>query len=1026
MPSELGSRGYEDAFSGIGLAKLLQQQLRLFDCEVAVENGQHRLTFRELHSKALILVREIRKHSIRREEPIGILSPPGIDHVLSQVAVVYAGGSCVPLDSDLPDEHLGNLLQHLGATIVLTDSANHCRFLSLERIVVDHVAIETTDEPEHEVSDNGPMCRSHVFHTSGSTGKPKAVQVLSSGVINLVFNEFHPVDRGQRLAHVCNIAFDVSLWEIWTGLLQGATIVVFSRHDVLDPWILAQRLQKDRIDVMWQTTSLLAATARVCPRAYASVDTLLTGGEAINLQTIRTIFANGPPRRLFNVYGPTELTAFSTYHEVSIDDIQKGCIPIGRPLSNYKAFVVDENLQQVPDATVGELLVGGAGVTGGYFGNLEKTSNAFVAAAHLSSNCKASTGLFYRTGDLVKKNQKGLIEYIGRRDSLVKIHGHRVELQSVERCLLQTELVSTVVALKVEPEEVEDGSILIAYVVPVSADVSAELVLQLYVKLAPQLMPPRIRIVESVVLTGSGKIDRKGLVRDYIEELKRARVALSNGTTEGEADIEGQLRKIWLDILGLSGYSLKGDNDFFAMGGTSLQASLLVSKIQKSLGATVRVAALFENPTLMGMCGLVTQAHNGVGASDGTAEMAVWLQDSHLGCDVKPIEGPAPDWRADSEGNVFCTGATGFVGSFFLSALLAMPQVKKVACLVRATEPSDRLQRIRQTLAKYKIQLKPEQVAKVLVVPGDFSQEDLGLGCERYQHLAMWPSVVFHLGARVHFLQPYSSHRAANVLGTLNVIRFANSGRLKALHYTSSISVYGPTGLITGSSYLAEDERSVAHISALAYDTGYAQSEFVAETIAWNAIQNGFPLTIHRLGFVLGHSQTGIANTDDFFGRLISTSIRMGCYPLLPQYREDFVPVDFVVSAILCIAADGGNYGHAYNLVHPNTGSVTNLSTMFELINSLVRGPPMRGVPYSDWIQAVSDAPDSPLLSLMPMLRENVSEGRSRWEMHQGMPLFGTENLRRALKSAPELSNCRSVSSLLIKYVSHWQQCSSP
>lgn len=1026
MPLELGSNRWENPSNGTGLAQILQKRLRLFDQEIAVENGEDSITFRELHSKALGIVERIREYQIRREEPIGILSSPGIDHILSQVAVIYAGGSCVPLDVNLPDQHLGNLLQNLRSTILITDIANRCRIPGLKRIVVDCTALDLNagESNEIEVSDNGPMCRSHVFHTSGSTGKPKAVQVLATGVINLIFNEFHPVDRGQRLGHVCNIAFDVSLWEIWSGLLHGATIIVFPRKDVLDPWILAQRLRKDLIDVLWQTTSLLAATAHACPQAYVTVDTLLTGGEAINLQTIRTIFANGPPRRLLNAYGPTELSVFATYHEVSLREVQEGCIPIGRPLTNYRVFVVDKSLQEVPDGTVGELLVGGAGVTAGYFGNPEKTSLSFVSATHLPMNCKISTGLFYRTGDLVKRNAIGLIEYIGRRDSEVKIRGQRVELDSVERCFLQTELVSTAVALKVEPEEVEEGAILLAYVVPISVDVSPESIIQRYIQLAPQLMVPRLKVVESLALTGSGKIDRTGLVRDYTEQLQCTRAARNNGSVQG-TDIKSRLQNIWLDILDLTANTIKDSDDFFAMGGTSLQASLLVSKIQHSLGVAVRVASLFENSTLKEMSSLIDQTQDGLRNSDNTADMAIWLQDCHLGRNIKPIDSSTPDWKSESEGKVFCTGASGFVGSFFLATLLAMPQVKKIACLVRAKDPGQGLLRIRQAFRKYKLDLEPEQEGKIIVVAGDFSREYLGLGWAQYQYFAAWSSVVFHLGAQVHFLQPYSSHRAANVLGTLNMIRFSNTGRQKSLHYTSTVSAYGPTGIVTGIRHLPEDEKPTGHIAALSYDTGYAQSEFVAETIAWNAIQNGLPITIYRPGFVLGHSQSGIANTDDFYGRLISTCMRIGCFPLTPQHRENFVPVDFVVSTMLHIASDNKNQGHAYNLIQPGSGSGTEISTMFELINRLMGESPMRGIPYSDWIEAVLQTPGSPLLSLMPMLQEVVFGGRTRWEMHQNMPEFGTENLRRALEHAPELLDCPPVSSLLINYVSHWQQCSS-
>ncbi|KAJ5871659.1 uncharacterized protein N7529_004012 [Penicillium soppii] len=1007
-----------DCRDDIGLAQLLQQQLKLFGEEVAIESDGRSITFHELHLKALDLVHKIRKYQIRPEEPIGILTSRGASHIISQVAIVYAGASCVPLDGEHSDQHLGNLLQNLGGSIILTSMLYQSRLPEFKHIAVTPVSETSAALNTIEVSRNGPMSRTHLFHTSGSTGKPKAVQVLAVGLVNLVFNEFQPVHRGHRLAHVSHIGFDVSLWEIWSALLHGATLVVFDRGDILDPWIFTERLKKEKIDVMWQTTSLLATVALTCPKAYSNVDTLLTGGEAINLQTIRVILANGPPRRLFNVYGPTELSVFTTYHQVSVEDVTSGHIPIGRPLGNYAAFVVDDDLQPVSDGTVGELLVGGAGVAAGYFANPEKTAMVFVNVPHLPVTCKMSTGLLYRTGDLVRRDRAGIISYVGRGDNQVKILGQRVELESIERCLVKTMLVSTAVAMKVEAED-EGGSMLLA----LGQDYPQEII-RSYREQEPQMMVPRLNLVGRLALTRSGKIDRKVLAREYSEHLQSMRSARSQLNMAD--DVESRLRTIWLDILQVVGINLKSTDDFFALGGTSLQTALLVSKIQQSFGVGIRVAALFEKPTLKDMCDLVTEARNGTHLADNTSDMAIWLQDSILGRDLRPIPGSLPNWKAKLEGRVFVTGVTGFVGAFFLAELVAMPEVNKVACLVRGQDQAEALLRIERSLEKYGLSLGPVQKSKILAVPGDFAQADLGLSGKNYRAWAEWSSVVFHLGAQVDFLQPYSSHRAANVLGTLNMIRFSNTERPKALHYTSSISAFGPTGMVMGANTpISEDEKPAAHIKALSYDTGYAQSKCVAEGIVWDAVKNGLPVTIHRLGFVLGHSKTGIINSGDFFGRVIPACIRMGCFPLLPRQREDFVSVDWVVSTILHIASSPGNHGQAYNLVQPDPASVINLSTTFDLIDQLVEDRRMREVPYSDWIQALSLNPDPQLLGLIPMLTEKVRGDLTRWQMQQDMPLFSTENLHRALAGAPDLLLCPNPLTLIPKYFRYWLQAAN-
>ncbi|RAH65256.1 acetyl-CoA synthetase-like protein [Aspergillus aculeatinus CBS 121060] len=1002
----------------LGLAQLLAQKVQLYADDIALEHGEHRMTFRQLHEKALSIVLELGRLGVTKEQPIGILIPRGINHILAQVAVVHAGAACVPLDIDLPDDHLERLLLHLGTSLILSDNSNSHRLPNLQHLVVNWEPVEREEVDHFVVSDNSPSCCSHILHTSGSTGQPKAVRVLAAGLINLVFNEFAPIRRGHRVAHVCNVGFDVSLWEIWSALLHGGTVVVFQREEFLDPIIFERRLQVDHIDVMWQTTSLLATIAHTCPHAYSHVDSLLTGGEAIHVPTIRTIFANGPPRKLFNVYGPTELSVFTTYHLVTPQDIERGEIPIGRSLSGYDAFVVDENLHPVTQGSVGELLVGGTGVAGGYFGQPEKTARVFVAAPHLHENCQIAPGLFYRTGDLVRRNESGDIVYLGRRDNEVKIRGQRVDLGAIEKALLSTQLVVRAVALRITLDELDGGSALLVCVIPFSPKITANAIRQLYIEQAPHLMVPRIQVVERIALTGSGKVDRKALASHYLQSL--ARISLRESEVNGTENVEVKLRALWQELLGLPNAAFHDEDDFFILGGTSLHAALLVSHLRQIFGREIRISVLFEHSSFRALCSLLRASDTPALTERKTSAQEEWQRDCRLRLELRPLSRSIPDWRNPSEGVVFLTGATGFVGAFVLAGLLALPEVETVVCLVRATDAQHAHRRIRKSLLKYSLMLTPAQEARIIAMAGDISQEDLGLTPQQYSWLSHWASVVFHLGAHVNFVQPYSSHRAANVLGTLHMIRFANSGRTKALHYTSSISAYGPTGVVNGHTHLAEEEQPASHMSALPFAMGYAQSQMVAETIAWNAISQGLPITIYRLGFVLGHSETGTMNPDDFLTRVIAASLQCGCYPLLPGHREDIVPVDWVVSTLLHIASSSEHARQAYNVVHPTTGSSVELSTIFTLLNQVRGKTPLRAVPCSEWVGILSQTRESPLQSLLPLLEEKVWEGRSIWEMQQWMPEFGTENLCRALADAPQLLECPSPTSLVVRYSPHW------
>ncbi|KAL4987932.1 hypothetical protein BDW68DRAFT_177411 [Aspergillus falconensis] len=1025
------------------ISRLLQQRLKQFGDQVAIEQGNRIVTFRELHLYAVTVAQKIHKQirpdaqDIPRFIPLPILAARGIDHIICQIAAVLAGASCVPLDVDLPEERLVELISHLGEdSLLLTDlqNQNRCSSTCIPRIVVDFFSQqarhEQVDLEQLYVAPNGPPSCSHIYYTSGSTGKPKAVQVQAQGLVNLVFNEFQPLQRGQRLGHVCNVGFDVSMWEIWAGLLHGATIVVFERHEILDASVMQQKLREARIDVIWQTTSLLGTIAHICPEAYATVDTLLTGGEAINLQTIRRIFDHGPPRRLYNVYGPTELSVFSTYYLVSEADVARGVIPIGRTLSGYHGFVANEDLQSVPDGEIGELVVGGLGVAAGYLGNPEQTAKVFVNAPQLGI---PGNGVVYRTGDLVRRSEAGQLEYLGRRDNEVKIRGERVELEAVERCLLDTQLVSLAVAFKVSERWTggstgSSSSLLAAYFVPLSARIDERSISRAYRGRVPHLMVPRLKTVDNIPLTRSGKIDRKRLARDFENELQSTKLS-TNGFSCWNLqlqleDVRNSVRHAWAHVLGHRPASLSGQDDFVSLGGTSLHAVHLVNYINRATGLSLRIATVFENPTLEGMSEAVRKLllDTPAASSKETSKTPLWIQDMHLGKDLQRSAGTPPDWQGESEGRVFLTGATGFVGAMFLVQLLAHPQVTAVACLVRAEDDSHARDRIQDTLSRYNMALSLHEETKIEAVAGNLSQTDLGLGEKLYRHYAQWSSVVFHLAAHVNYIEPYSTHRPANVVGTLNAIRFSQAHRTKALHYTSSISAYGPTGLVAGTRYLAEDERPQDHMGALHYDTGYAQSKFTAEAIVWNAIDAGLPIAIYRLGTVLGdNSGKGLmhANPADFLTRLVKTCIQQGVYPCLPGHKEDISPVDFVVSSLLHISSKAANLHRAYNVVHPHQRAL-DLPTLFQTINSHLGINRLREMPYREWVEKITQAPDNPLTPLLPMLEEPVRDGLSRWEMQRSAPDFLTENFQQVLADAPEILSCPSPNALLDVYIPYW------
>jgi thioester reductase-like protein len=686
-----------------------------------------------------------------------------------------------------------------------------------------------------------------------------------------------------------------------------------------------------------------------------------------------------------------------------------------------QTFLVDENLMPVKPGVIGELLVAGAGVAGGYIGEPEKTAKSFVSLPHLPLKSNQGVGRIYRTGDLMRMNEAGVYYYVGRRDSQVKIRGQRVEIEALESNLLGTKLVSAAAVIKITPKGVGRSPFLVAFCIPISPCITVAAITKEYVERYSHLIVPRIELMGSLPLKTSGKTDRRELERRYLAKIEDSCMA-SRPAGKDVSNVEDKLKSLCIEALSLPTKGFEPDDDFMAMGANSLMVATLLSRINCTFGVSLRASMLYENKTLRSLTNLLENIRDKSMELINESEQELWLQDAQLGQHLEPLPGTVVDWQDDSEGRIFLTGATGFVGAFFLAELLRMPTVKMVACLIRANDKAAARLRLENSLRKYQIY---SDLDKVVVVPGSFGEANLGLNRRDYDYYAEWASVVFHLGAKVSYVAPYSSHRMDNVVGTCNILKFANHKRLKATHYTSTIAVYGPTGLVTGTKFVHEDERPASHLTALHYDTGYAQSQYVAEAIVWNAIDNGLPVAIYRPGFVLGHSKTGVCNPDDFVGRVFASCMETGCYPLLPNQRKEFIPVDYIVGAMLHISKSKDNLGHAYNLVHPDKQHAIDMCTSFNLLKSICPYP-MHGVTYAKWVQSLSLRPNDPLYPLVPMLKEKVLGERTRWEVYENMVEYGRENLHNALKDAPEILACDPVAQLFGRYLRSWLPISCP
>lgn len=1001
-----------------GLAELFAARVDADPDAVAIRWGTDRISYGELDRRANQLAYALRAMGVGEETPVGVYMGQRIEQIVAQVAICKAGGTYVPLDPEYPRERLRFMLADAAVSVVITDGLVTDGLIGARsHLCVDRDRQRLAELPvvfgARQAGAAGR--RSHILYTSGSTGAPKGIEIVARAICRLVLaTDYVQIGPGDRVAQLSNFSFDAAIFEVWGPLLNGATVVMLQKASILDPHMFRAELREKQVSIMFLTTALFNFTAQECPDTFSGLKVLMVGGERANPQTMRAVLAAGPPARFLHAYGPTESTTFATMHALDPAEVAGATVAIGSPIRNTQVFILDPEQRLVGVDEAGELYVGGDGLARGYLNRPTLTRERFVEVAGLGP----APLRLYRTGDMAKWRADGAIEFLGRFDFQVKIRGHRIEIEEVEAALLASELLRAA-AIVVHEDGFGDKS-MVAHVVarePGALDRDA-LNVYLHAQLPAYMIPPRFVEIESMPLNANGKIDRKAL------SIVAQRPDLAALVTPSQAlhdPLAAELTAIWSRLLEVKEVAL--DDDFFRLGGDSLLAARLVMRVREVFKVNFPVYSLYQAGTLRTFIEVVRRSRRGLALQIADDGPTVWRAHARLPEELQyapELVAAACGSLADAR-DIFLTGATGFLGAFLLCDLLTHTQAR-IHCLVRARNEAEGLARVRQTLRKYSL-WDDRLAARIQTVPGDLREARFGLSPRAWAALAEQVDTIFHCGAQVSYVQPYSAHKATNVDGTTEVLKLAASGRVKPLHHISSIAVFGPTGYFSGQAVIGEDEPLDDHLEHLRYDIGYSASKWVAEKLVWEAARRGLPVSVYRPGFIMGHSRSGVGNSDDFMARSIKGCIQLGACPDLPAQRKEFVPVDFVSASILRIAGRAGASGQAYHLVPPRPEASLDMNGFFAVLAEC--GYPLAVISYADWVQRLMDDPavaDNALLPLIPMLFERVYRDiATRWELYENMPAF-TANRANELVAGSGIEFHRMDRVLLGNYLDFWRR----
>jgi amino acid adenylation domain-containing protein/thioester reductase-like protein len=975
----------------LNVAQLFEAQVARNPEAIALVWGEEELTYLEVNMHANRLAHHLRRRGVGAETAVGIYLERSPRLIIGLIAICKAGGCYLPLDTTYPKKRLAFMLHDAQAPMIITEAAMAKDLPAHEAAVI--CLEEAWPEISQESEQNLPHVatgesRAYIMYTSGSTGSPKGIEILHRGIARLVMNtNYVQLGPDDRVAQISNCAFDASTWEIWGALLNGSRLIGVKKDLSLSPPAFAAQIERQRITAMFLTTALFHLMAKECPTAFRNVRDLLVGGDTLSPHWAREVLRQGPPRRLINAYGPTESTTFAAWRLIESVPNDATSIPIGKPLQNTRLYILDPQLRPAPVGEIGELYIGGDGLARGYVNRPELTRERFIDSPfHRGER-------IYKTGDLARWLPEGAIDFVGRADFQVKIRGFRIELDEIQTVIRRSPAVSDATVLA--REDTPGDKRLVAYVEPkderlIDGDkgevsrMTDRLRGMVKESLPDYMVPAAFVWLRELPLTPNGKIDRAALLSMEVTALETEAEIIAP-TTPTEVKIAG----IWNKLLGATRAS--AHDNFFELGGNSLLAAQLALRVQEALQIEFPISLFFAEPTIAQLARRLDELR--AGFVTPSPEAVDLRADCSLDGEIRP-ERP---WNGAAR-NIFLTGATGFLGAYLLHRLINQTDAR-IYCLVRARSDEEGWTRLRAALQKYELSA-PSLEARAVPIRGDLTKMRLGLDVESFDKLAGQIDVIYHNAAHVSYIEPYSMHRPANVIGTREVLRLACRGAAKPVHYVSTIGLFGPVGYLAGVTDIYEGADIDLGEESLQMDMGYSMSKWVAEKLVFCAKERGLPVSIYRPGFIMGDSGSGVTNVDDFMSRLIVGCVEMGCYPNLPAQRKEFVPVDYVSDAIVYLSRQPSALGQVFHIVPPHADRSVDFLEFFEMIESF--GYELKRLPYAEWIDAlrkrVQGKEKNALLPLVAMLTEKIYRGSlTRWELHERMPRFHSHNTNAAL-----------------------------
>lgn len=899
----------------MSIIELFEEQERKHPNAIALNDNGNTLTYKQLKDKVYQFSNFLIKKGIQKGDYVATLLNRSTNLIVAMLSIMKCGAVYLPISKNFPEYRIRYILEDSKATLLITDA--YTLDLPIQTVHMNHIDLNTysaTDISVHTLPDD-PI---YSIYTSGTTGNPKGVIVMNKNLNNFIhsFNKLYSdsVSTNDICLASTSIAFDVSIWEFFFTLLNGATLYLYKYETIEDIFDFCNTLIEEKITMAYLPPNILNEVYVILSQSTKKthLEKILIGVEPIKTSIIQKYFELNPSMKIVNGYGPTETTICSTAFQVTPSNCKKyNIIPIGKPLYNLHGYILDKDLNLVPNGIPGTFYIAGDNVSKGYLNKKTLTKEKYIPSPFHEDE------IMYTTGDVVKRLPDGNISFIGRDDNQIKLNGHRIELSEISNCILNYPSITKCIVLVKESKNTKS---LVAYFTAENNIIINDLRNFLSMKLPLYSIPNHFIQLEKFVLTANGKIDKKYLASVKIKE-----------NTNYEAprnDFEKKLVDLWKDLLNIDKIGI--NDDFFELGGDSLIAIKLQIQAFKQ-GLDISYSDIFSHSTIKKLSEKI-----GV-RDDDKAKLAIKSYDYSkidevLKINTLPI---LKTFRETNVKNVLLTGVTGFVGIHILEKLLNMTDAT-IYCLVRNKNNVSYIDRLYKIMQFYFGNKYHNLIgSRIKMVRGDITLKNLGIADEDFQKLTKNLSCVINSAAIVKHYGKSTEFDKININGVNNIIDFCSNLQIP-LYHLSTLSVSGNVfseGSFSGSSV---EEKTTFRESNLYIKQDisniYVYTKFMAEKRILEAIQKKkLQGTIIRLGNITNRYSDGkfqINISENAFLNRIITFIKLGAIPdyLLDGYCE-FTPIDYVADAIVRIV----KYNHPYTVLHVYNSNHIPMSKMISI-----------------------------------------------------------------------------------------------